>query len=68
MFSSYDLKIYEDLGISKSKIKILSKKEITDQTLNLIISIPNFESNSFKGRSFEFAFETKKSSEVEEEK
>jgi len=32
---------------------------VTEGTMNIVMSVPNFESNSFRGRSFEIAFEKK---------
>ena len=36
---------------------------VTDQTMNIVISIPNFEQATFKNRTFEISFEEKKASE-----
>ena len=36
---------------------------ISDNSMNLVISIPNFEANTFKTRRFELSFEEKTSEE-----
>jgi hypothetical protein len=36
---------------------------VTDTTMNLVISVPNFEASSFKARRFELCFEDKQAGE-----
>ena len=57
MLKDYQLRMYEDLSAYKSKIRIIKTKQITNSAFNIIISVPNFEPNSFKSRSFELCFE-----------
>lgn len=59
MFTNYNLRMYEDLSAYKARIKIVHTKMVTDQTLNMVISVPNFEASSFKMRHFQLCFENK---------
>jgi hypothetical protein len=36
---------------------------VTDTSMNLVISVPNFEASSFKARRFELCFEDKQAGE-----
>jgi len=36
---------------------------VTDTTINIVISVPNFEASSFKARRFELCFEDKQAGE-----
>ena len=49
--------MYEDLSAFKSRIRIVRQVMVTEGTMNIVMSVPNFESNSFRGRSFEIVFE-----------
>jgi hypothetical protein len=53
----YNLRFCEDLSASMSKIRVIKQKMINETTANIVISVPNFEPNSFKARRFEIWFE-----------
>ena len=57
MLENYQIRVYEDLSAYKARIKVIRTKMITDQTINIVINVPYFESNSLKHRSFEVCFE-----------
>lgn len=50
---------YEDLSAYKAVIRIFGAKLMTENTINLTISVPNYEVNTFKQRFFEFYFVSK---------
>lgn len=62
MLENYELRIYEDLCAFKSRVKIIHQTQLTDQTMNLVVCVPNFESSSFKTRRFEITFVEKNDS------
>jgi hypothetical protein len=57
LLNDYNLRFYEDLSASMSRIRFERQKMITETTINLVVCIQNFEANTFKGRRFELAFE-----------
>jgi len=48
LLEDFSLMCYEDLSAYKTFIKIFSAKLITQNTINLKISIPNYDVNTFK--------------------
>jgi hypothetical protein len=48
LLEDFNLMCYEDLSAYKTLIKIFSAKLITQNTMNLKISIPNYDVNTFK--------------------
>jgi hypothetical protein len=50
----FDIMSYENLSAYKTLIRIFSARMITDNTINLTVSIPNYDVNTFRQRFFEF--------------
>ena len=59
LLQDFNLRFYEDLSASMSRIRFVRQKMITDSIINLVICIQNFEANTFKSRRFELSFEEK---------
>jgi hypothetical protein len=48
LLEDFSIMCYEDLSAYKTLVKIFSAKLITQNTMNLRISIPNYDVNTFK--------------------
>lgn len=59
LLEDFNIVCYEDLSAYKTLIKIFKANLITSNTINLTISIPNYDVNTFKQRFFEFYFVSK---------
>ena len=60
----FDIMSYENLSAYKTLIRIFSARMITDNTINLTVSIPNYDVNTFRQRFFEFYFVSKIAEEI----
>jgi hypothetical protein len=59
IFENYNIRVNEDMSGSKFKVRVNRTKMVNEQTVNIVISVPYFESTSFKTRAFEITFEKK---------
>jgi hypothetical protein len=56
LLQDYDILCYEDLSAYKTRLRIFSAQMLTENTINLVISIPNYDVNTFKQRCFQLCF------------
>ena len=59
ILENYNIRVNEDMSGSKFKVRVNRTKMVNEQTVNIVISVPYFESTSFKTRAFEITFEKK---------
>ena len=59
ILENYTIRVNEDMSGSKFKVRVNRTKMVNEQTVNIVISVPYFESTSFKTRAFEITFEKK---------
>ena len=57
ILENYNIRVNEDMSGSKFKVRVNRTKMVNEQTVNIVISVPYFESTSFKTRAFEITFE-----------
>lgn len=48
LLEDFSIMCYEDLSAYKTLVKIFSANLITSNTMNLLISVPNYDVNTFK--------------------